>query len=299
MLESKSRNFNHLKIHSQYSICEGALKIDTLRDKAKELKIKSLGLCDTSNLCGAIEFSEKISKIGTQPIIGTLINFKFEETVGLLPLFALDVTGYKKIIELSSRSYLENDEVSDPHLNFHNLLEIDNTGISIFSGSMFGLFGKLFDKGKFSEITNLYKQLSKKFNDRFYLEIQRHEDLNEASFEKFNLTKSNDLQIPIIATHEVFYLTKDMHEAHDALICIGNKSYVSEKNRVKYSPEHYLKNDIEMSKLFSDIPEALENNYNFPLRCNFRPLYSKPILPNISSSEDGDANDLIKKEKII
>ena len=298
MLESKSRNFNHLKIHSQYSICEGALKIDTLRDKAKELKIKSLGLCDTSNLCGAIEFSEKISKIGTQPIIGTLINFKFEETVGLLPLFALDVTGYKKIIELSSRSYLENDEVSDPHLNFHNLLEIDNTGISIFSGSMFGLFGKLFDKGKFSEITNLYKQLSKKFNDRFYLEIQRHEDLNEASFEKFNLTKSNDLQIPIIATHEVFYLTKDMHEAHDALICIGNKSYVSEKNRVKYSPEHYLKNDIEMSKLFSDIPEALENNYNFPLRCNFRPLYSKPILPNISSSEDGDANDLIKKESI-
>ena len=80
-----------------------------------------------------------------------------------------------------------------------------------------------------------------------------------------------------------------MHEAHDALICIGNKTYVNEKNRIKYTSEHYLKSDIEMSKLFNDIPEALENNYNFPFRCNFRPLFSKPILPNISSEKGGDA----------
>ena len=298
MLESEIKNFNHLKIHTQYSICEGAIKIDVLKDRAKEFKSKSLGLCDTSNLSGAIEFSEKISKVGTQPIIATQINFKFEETTGLLPLFALDETGYKKIIELSSRSYLDNDKTSDPHLNINDLLELDNTGISIFSGTIFGLFGKLFDKGKFSEITTLYKILNKKFDDRFYLEIQRHNDQNELSFEKFNLTQSNNLQIPIIATNEVFYLTKDMYEAHDALICIGNKTYVNEKNRVRYTSEHYLKSDIEMSKLFADIPEALENNYNFPFRCNFRPLFSKPILPNISSSEGGDASDIIKKESL-
>jgi len=295
MTESYFKNFNHLKIHSQYSICEGAIKIDILKDKAKEFKIKSLGLCDTSNLCGAVEFSEKISKIGTQPIIATQINFKFEGTTGLLPLFALDEIGYKRIIELSSRSYLENDKTSDPHLNINDLLKLDNTGISIFSGTVFGLFGKLFDKGKFQEISNLYKSLKKNFDDRFYIEIQRHNDQNELGFEKFNLAQSNNLQIPIIATNEVFYLTKDMHEAHDALICIGNKTYINEKNRVKYTPEHYLKNDIEMSKLFADIPESLENNYNFPLRCHFRPLFSKPILPNISSLEGGDANEVIKK----
>jgi DNA polymerase-3 subunit alpha len=298
MSESNFQNFNHLKIHSQYSICEGAIKIDVLKDTAKEFKIRSLGLCDTSNLCGAIEFSEKISKIGSQPIIGTQINFKFETTTGLLPLFALNEIGYKKIIELSSRSYLENDEVSDPHLEISDLLKLDSTGISIFSGTVFGLFGKLFDKGKFSEITNLYKLLNKNFNDKFYLEIQRHNDQNELSFEKFNLSQSNNLQIPIIATNEVFYMTKDMHEAHDALICIGTKSYVNDKNRVRYTSEHYLKNDVEMSKLFSDIPEALENNYNFPLRCSFRPLFSKPILPNISSSKDGDASDIIKKDSL-
>jgi len=298
MSESNFKKFNHLKIHSQYSICEGAIKIDELKEKSKEFKIKTLGICDTANLCGAIEFSEKISKIGTQPIIGTQINFKFEDSVGLLPLFALNKEGYKKIIELSSKSYLENDKISDPHLDIDILLKLENSGISIFSGTVFGLFGKLYNKGKFAEIKDLYQNLHKKFNDRFYLEVQRHNDQNEKGFEKFNLKQSNDLKIPLIATNEVFYLTKDMHEAHDALICIGNKTYINEKNRIKFSSEHYLKNDLEMSKLFNDIPEALENNFNFPLRCSFRPLFSKPILPNISSNEDGKASDIIKKNSL-
>ena len=94
MAESKNQNFNHLKIHSQFSICEGAIKIDDLREFSKENKIKAFGLCDTSNLCGALEFAEKISKVGTQPIIGTQINFKYEETTGLLPLYALNAVSY-------------------------------------------------------------------------------------------------------------------------------------------------------------------------------------------------------------
>ena len=242
MLESDYKKFNHLKIHTQYSICEGAVKIDDLKENAKELKIRSLGICDTSNLCGAVEFSDKLSKVGTQPIIGTQINFKFNDTTGLLPLFALDFEGYKKIIELSSRSYLENDNLSDPHLDINNLFELNTNGISIFSGTIFGLFGKLFDKAKYNEISNLYSKLNTNFGDRFYLEIQRHNDLDEDAFEKFNLDQSKILEIPIIATNEVFYLSKDIHEAHDALICIGNKTYVNEKNRIKYSSEHYLKN---------------------------------------------------------
>ena len=224
MSESNFKNFNHLKTHTQYSICEGAVKIDDLKDKTKELKIKALGICDTSNLCGAVEFSDKLSKVGTQPIIGTQINFKFEDTIGLLPLFALDEYGYKKIIELSSKSYLENDELSSPHIDIDNLFKLDSSGISIFSGSVFGLFGKLFDKGKLLEISKLYLNLNKSFKDRFYLEIQRHNDHNEKSFERFNLNQSINLKIPLIATNEVFYINKDMHETHDALTCIGNKT---------------------------------------------------------------------------
>ena len=243
MTESINQNFNHLKIHSQYSICEGAIKIDDLKDFSKINKTKSLGLSDTSNLCGALEFAEKISKSGTQPIIGTQINSKFADTVGLLPLYALDEEGYKRIIELSSLSYLNNDQLSEPHLNFDELLK-KNNGVAIFSGTINGLFGELFNKGKFTEIKNLYSKLKSNFNDKFYIEIQRHGDLNEKAFEKLNLGLSLELEVPIIATNEVFYINKEMYEAHDALICIKNKTYINEKNRLKLSDQHYLKNIV-------------------------------------------------------
>ena len=305
MAESRVQIFNHLKIHSQYSICEGAIKIDDLKEFSKENKLRALGLCDTSNLCGALEFAEKISKSGTQPIIGTQINFKYGDTTGLLPLYALDEEGYKKIIELSSLSFLNNDELSDPHLDIKELL-IESKGVALFSGTVNGLFGRLFDKGKTKEIFELYTKLHSIYQNNFYIEIQRHGDQNEESFEKFNLYKSFEIKIPLIATNEVFYLSSDMHEAHDALICIKNKTYINEKNRIKFSNQHYFKSNSEMLKLFSDLPEALENNYNFPFRCNYRPLFSKPILPNISSDKGGNADEVLKlnslnglKEKFI
>jgi DNA polymerase-3 subunit alpha len=297
MPELNNQNFNHLKVHTQYSICEGAIKIENLKDFCKENKIPCLGLSDTSNLCGALEFAENISKVGTQPIIGTQIYFRFEDTTGLLPLIALNEKGYKRIIELSSKSYLENDALSDPHLDIKDLLN-DTEGVLILSGTIQGLFGKLFQKGRLEEITKIYRNLSSKFHDNFYLEIQRHGDQNEIAFEKFNLEQSSKIKIPIIATNEVYYLTPDMHEAHDALICIGAKTYVNEKNRIKYSNQHYFKSKEEMSELFSDLPEALENNFNLPFKCNFRPQFSKPVLPNISSEKGGSADDILKKDSL-
>ena len=297
MQEQENQKFNHLKIHTQYSICEGAIKINDLKDFCKERKIQTVGLSDTSNLCGALEFAENISKIGTQPIIGTQINFKFEDTIGLLPLIALNSDGYKRIIELSSKSYLENDVLSEPHCDIAELYK-NSKGVLILSGSIQGLFGKLFDKGRFSEIHKIYQKILSTFSDRFYLEIQRHGNQNEKIFEKYNLQKSNEFKIPIIATNEVFYLHQDMHEAHDALTCIGTKTYINEKNRTKYSDQHYFKTDEEMFKLFSDLPEALENNYNLPFRCNFRPIFSNPVLPNISSEKGGNADEILKKESV-
>ena len=293
MAESKIQKFNHLKLHTQYSICEGAIKIDELKDYLKDNKTKSIALCDTSNLCGALEFAEKISKTGAQPIIGTQINFKYADTIGLLPLFALNEKGYKRIIELSSLSYLKNNEMTEPYIDLDEIFH-KTEGLALFSGTIFGFFGKLFEKGKLEEIKDLYLKLRSNYDNRFYLEIQRHNDQNEKSFEKFNLNKSFELKIPLIATNEVFYMHKDMHEAHDALICIKEKTYINEKNRIRYTNHHHFKNDSEMTNLFSDLPEALENNYNFPLRCSFRPFSSQPNLPNISSEKGGNADDILK-----
>ena len=297
MQNSNNKHFTHFKVHTQYSICEGAVKIESLKDFCKENKLVSVGICDTENLCGALEFSENISKVGTQPIIGTQINFKYEDTTGLLPLIALNENGYKKIIELSSKSYLENDVLSKPHLDIKELLD-NISDVILLSGTNHGLFGKLFEKGRFDEIQKIYKDLLKNFKDNFYLEIQRHGDQNEISFEKFNLEQSFRLKIPIIASNEVYYLTKDMHEAHDALTCIGEKTYLNDKNRIKYSNQHYFKSSEEMCALFSDLPEALENNFNLPYRCSFRPQFSKPVLPNISTEKDGSADEILKKDSL-
>ena len=144
----QNKEFNNIKIHTQYSICEGAARIDDLQEYSKKNKIKSLGLCDTSNLCGALEFSEKISKSGTQPIIGTQIIFKFEDQEGLLTLIAKNEQGYRNMIELSSKSYLENDNLSKPHCKLSDLFD-KNKGLIVMTGTINGLIGNLFSKGKF------------------------------------------------------------------------------------------------------------------------------------------------------
>ena len=296
MRENQDNNsFTHFKLHTQYSICEGAIKIENLKDYCKSNKIKSIGISDTSNLCGVLEFSETISKQGTQPIIGTQINFEFKNEKGLLTLIAKTEKGYRKLIELSSRSFLENNDLSEPYCKIEDLYSLSEDMI-VMSGTLNGLIGKLYTKSRFDDIEEIFKSLKKFYNNNFYIEIQRHGDLNEKQFEKFNLNLSSKFNIPIIASHEVFYIEKNMHDAHEALICIGNKTYLNEKNRIKYSENHYLKSDDEMKLIFKDLPEALQNNYNLPFRCSFRPSFSKPILPNISSKNDGSADDKLIRD---
>ncbi len=294
MNDSIKKRFNHFKIHTQYSICEGAIKIDQLKDFCKTNKIQSIGISDSHIMSGALEFSESLSSIGTQPIIGTQILFKYKDFTGFIPLIAKNITGYKNIIELSSKSYLDNSATTDPHCDFGDLIN-KSSGIVVLSGSIRCLIGKLFNKGLFKEIEDIISKLSITFQDNFYIEIQRHNDLNEKEFEYFNLNISKKFDLPIIATNEVYYLDKNMFEAHDALMCIGQKTYVNDVNRIKLSNQHYFKSSDDMIKLFSDLPEALENNFSLPYRCSFRPLPSKPILPVISSS-DINSNKLLKND---
>ena len=118
-----NKKFNHFKIHTQYSICEGAIKIDELADYCKSKKIKSIGLADSFNLCGALEFSEKVSKVGTQPIIGTQINLNISDIIGKVTLYATSETGYKNLTKLSSSSYLKSNATTEPSCDLKDLID--------------------------------------------------------------------------------------------------------------------------------------------------------------------------------
>ena len=293
-----NKNFNHLKVHTQYSICEGAIKTDELADYCKSNKIKSIGIADSYNLCGALEFAEKISKVGTHPIIGTQINLNISDIIGKVALYATSEIGYKNLTKLSSSSYLKNNTITDPSCNLKDLTD-NSEGLILLTGNSTNFFGNIFYKNKLKDFEQILKSLKKSFEDRLYIEIQRHNEPQEKNFENYLLNISKSLQLPLIATQEIFYLNEDMHEAHDALVCIGEKNFVEDKNRFKYNNQHYFKPQEELKKLYSDIPEALENNYNFHLRFNFKPKKSKPILPSIadkeSSSPEEELSSLARK----
>ena len=277
--------YNNLKIHTQYSICEGAIKIDDLANYCKANKIRAIGLADSNNLCGALEFAEKISKVGTQPIIGTQINVFAENTIGKITLYATSEKGYKNLTKLSSLSYLQNKKVHEPYCEIDDLIS-NNEDIIILTGNYRDFFGKLFYANKEKNINKLIKKLATVFNNRLYIEIQRHEESQEVSYESFLFNLSSFYDLPLIASQEVYYMKSDMAEAHDALICIGEKLFIDDPNRFRFSKEHFLKTKEEIKEIYKDIPEALENNYKFPTRFNFKPKKSKPILPTITNNRN-------------
>jgi len=156
MNEVTKKEFTHLKIHTQYSICEGALRTSDLAKYCKINKIKAVGLCDSNNLCGALEFSESIAKSKTQPIIGTQINIQYKGHSGKIPLFAKDLEGYKNLIKLSSKSFLEIKDDEEPHCKIEDL-EKTSKGLILLTGSLDGFFGKLISKNlTLKELSELY-----------------------------------------------------------------------------------------------------------------------------------------------
>ena len=292
-----NKEFNNIKVHTQYSICEGAIKIDDLANYCKTNKIKAIGLADSYNLCGALEFAEKISKTGTQPIIGTQINILSENQIGKITLYATSEQGYKNLTKLSSKSYLNNKASHDPYCEISDLI-LNNEDLILLTGNYKDFFGKLFYANKTKYFEQIIKRLKSSFKDRLYIEIQRHGEDKESNYENYLLNVSSSYDLPIIAGQEVYYLDESMVEAHDALICIGEKNFIDDKNRFRYSSQHYLKKSEEIKKLYKDIPEALENNFNFPLRFNFKPKKSKPILPSISNNKNISVeNELMEQAK--
>ena len=297
-MDDNKKKFVHFKVHTQYSICEGAIKIEDLAKFCKDKKLNAIGLCDSFNLCGALEFSEEISKAGTQPIIGSQINFNFDGLIGKIPIFAKTEKGFRNLTKLSSKSFLEVEASEPPHCHIDDLIK-NNDDLIVTSGGLDSLFYKLIKKNNPKQVDLLASKIKSIFGNRFYLEIQRHNDNDQKTIENNLLDLSKTKKIPIIASQEVFYIDQDMFEAHDALLCIGQKTYVNDEKRKKYSDQHYIKSTVEINKIYQDIPEALDNNYNFPLRFSYKLEKSAPNLPSIQiSSNLTEQEELLRQSKI-
>ena len=295
--------FVHLHVHSSYSLLEGALPIARLAELAKADRQPALALTDTDNMFGALEFSDKMAGYGVQPIIGCALALDFADqdagaraTSGIAPtrprivLLAAREAGYRSLMRLNSRAFLETPPNEPPHIKLA-WLEAEAQGLIALTGGPSGPLDAAIVAGQGSLAAARCAALLQIFGDRLYVELQRHgtapERLAEAALVELAYTQG----IPLVASNEPFFATRDDYEAHDALICIAEGRYVAETDRRQLTAEHRFKTRAEMAALFADLPEALASTVEIAQRCAFRPRMQAPILPRFSVGAESTAVD--------
>jgi DNA polymerase-3 subunit alpha len=289
-----------LRNHTTYSLCQGAIKIADLIDKAKALQMPALAIMDSQNLFGALEFSMACKKAGIQPILGcemmidfnlqdskNISNVDFTENLCKTPLIATSEEGYRNLMFLVSESYLKRQNGIVPFVNFE-LLKQKSKGIIALSGGSEGLIGKLLLQGQDKQAQKILLEIKEIFNNNFYIEITRHGTKNEDLIEEKLLQLAFENNIPLVATNDVYFLTPEMHEAQDILSCIYEGHSLVEENRKKNSPEQYFKNYEQFLELFKDLPEAIANSINIAKRCHTMAFERPPTLPKFSTEENFD-----------
>ncbi len=291
-MTGKSEPFVHLRVHSAYSLLEGALTIPKLAALAGADGAPALALTDSNNLFGALEFSEGLAEAGIQPIIGLTLSLTFaaeKETApgtelrgpradGRIALLAKDEAGYANLMRLSTNAYFAAAELGEVVTAIADLAA-HAEGLIALTGGPEGVIDRPLAEGNPELARHRLEALHAIFADRLYVELQRHGLPQERSVEPALLGLAYDLDLPIVATNEPYFATQEDFEAHDALICIAAGSYVAVDERRRLSPEHYFKTGAKMAELFADLPEALDNTIEIARRCAYRPMEREPILP--------------------
>jgi DNA polymerase III subunit alpha len=297
--------FVHLHVHSSYSLLEGALPIARLAELAKKDRQPALALTDTDNMFGALEFSEKLAGYGIQPIVGCALGIDFgdqenrnaamEQSWPRVVLLAAGEAGYRSLMRLCSRAYLEPSPQERPHLKLA-WLEGEADGLIALSGGPNGPLDVAFVGGQNALAHTRCDELQRLFGDRLYIELQRHGMPAERVAEPALIELAYARGLPLVATNEPFFATGEDYEAHDALLCIAEGKVVADAERRQLTPEHRFKSRAEMAALFADLPEALAATVEIAERCIYRPRTLAPILPRFaagsSAGEAGEGQEL-------
>ena len=294
---SNDPRFIHLRSHSEYSLLEGALRLKKLPGMCRDAGMPALALTDTNNMFAALEFSVAMAGAGVQPIIGCQVDLAYVEVQpGEKPrppapvvLLAQSELGYENLMKLNSCLYLDKGgAVAEVTLDELEALSAD---IICLTGGPMGPVGMLLQGGQRPAAEALMARLKAAFGDRLYVELQRHpvdggqrepERLTERGF----VEMAYAMDIPLVATNDVYFPKPDMYEAHDALICISEGAYVDQQQpRRRLTAQHYFKSQAEMATLFADLPEALSNTVEIAKRCAFMAYRRDPILPKFADDE--------------
>ena len=294
---STTPRFIHLRSHSEYSLLEGALRLKKLPDLCRKAAMPALALTDTNNMFAALEFSVAMSSAGIQPIIGCQVDVAYVESrpgerprdPAAVVLLAQNERGYENLMKLNSCLYLDKAGAL-PQVTLEEL-EARADGIICLTGGPNGPVGMLLQAGQRPAAEALMQRLALAFGNRLYVELQRHpgesgqpeaERLTERGF----VEMAYAMDLPLVATNDVYFPDTRMYEAHDALICIAEGAYVDQQDpRRKLTAQHYFKSQSEMVALFADLPEAIENTVEIAQRCAFKAYRRDPILPKFADDE--------------
>ncbi|HET9018375.1 MAG TPA: DNA polymerase III subunit alpha [Acetobacteraceae bacterium] len=275
-------DFVHLRVHSSYSLSEGAIKADKIAALARDAMMPAVAIADTGNLFGALEFSQACVAKGVQPIIGCQIGLTRADNPKLPPeplvLLAQDATGYANLQRLSSAGFLETEPGLKPQLPFARIAA-QAEGLILLTGGTLGPIARLLAEGRRTEAEDLLAAFAEAFPDRVAMELHRHGLPVEKAIEPGLIALADARGIPLVATNECFFAPPAMHEAHDALLCIAEGRLLAEDGRRRVTPEHWFKPAAAMRQLFADLPDACDNTLALAQRCAVMAETRKPLLP--------------------
>ena len=298
---SAAPTYIHLRVHSEYSLLEGAIRLKKLPALCAKMGMPAVALTDTNNMFAALEFSVTASVEGLQPIIGCQVDLHYDDSqtaqtgrVQLLRpaplvLLAQSERGYENLMLLNSCLYLRGDG-QPAHVTLQDLAT-HSEGVICLTGGPDGPLGRLLGTGQLPAAEGLLRALKDSFGNRLYMELQRHRAENgvseaEQMTERGHLELAYALGIPLVATNDVYFPDTKMYEAHDALLCIADGAYVDQQEaRRRLTAQHYFKTQQEMIALFADLPEAIENTTEIAKRCAFMAYRRDPILPKFAENE--------------
>lgn len=286
-------DFVHLRVHTAFSLSEGAIKVKDLVDLCCRHDMPAVAITDTGNLFGALQFSMACIEAGVQPIIGCQLALRREQdgprgikaAPEYIVLLAQTETGYGNLMRLSSAAYLETEPGETPQIGIERLAVLSEGLIAIAAGPGGPVGRRLLERQK-GAAEAMAKRLSEIFPGRFYVELMRHGMEAESVIEADLVEIAYRLDLPLVATNEVFFASADMFEAHDVLVCIAEGRRVSEADRRRLTPEHRFKSAAEMRALFADLPEAADNTLTIAKRCSFTPRPHKPMLPVVPKARE-------------